>query len=79
MLQIGQSLPHDSAREHVRGEAAYIDDLPALQENFGQKLREAAEFPRACKAPNRLLRRSLEMIAKSILSPDAAQQYSGGF
>jgi xanthine dehydrogenase large subunit len=31
MPSIGQSLPHDSAREHVRGEAAYIDDLPSLR------------------------------------------------
>jgi xanthine dehydrogenase large subunit len=31
MASIGQSLPHDSAREHVRGEAIYIDDLPPLR------------------------------------------------
>jgi xanthine dehydrogenase large subunit len=31
MPTIGQPLPHDSAREHVRGEAAYIDDLPPLR------------------------------------------------
>jgi xanthine dehydrogenase large subunit len=31
MASIGQSLPHDSAREHVRGEAVYIDDLPPLR------------------------------------------------
>ena len=30
MSQLGQSLPHESAREHVRGEATYIDDLPAI-------------------------------------------------
>jgi xanthine dehydrogenase large subunit len=28
MGSIGQPLPHDSAREHVRGTAAYVDDLP---------------------------------------------------
>jgi xanthine dehydrogenase large subunit len=28
---IGQPLPHDSAREHVRGEAVYVDDLPPLR------------------------------------------------
>jgi xanthine dehydrogenase large subunit len=27
----GQSVPHDSAREHVTGEAAYLDDLPPLR------------------------------------------------
>jgi len=31
MGSLGQPIPHDSAREHVRGEAAYIDDLPALR------------------------------------------------
>src|SRR5436305_9397164 len=31
MATIGQPLPHDSAREHVRGEAAYVDDLPPLR------------------------------------------------
>lgn len=31
MASIGQSLPHDSAREHVRGEATYIDDMPPLR------------------------------------------------
>jgi len=31
MASIGQPIPHDSAREHVRGSAAYIDDLPALR------------------------------------------------
>lgn len=31
MSVIGQSLPHDSAREHVRGEAVYIDDMPPLR------------------------------------------------
>ncbi len=30
MNKLGQSVPHDSAREHVRGEAVYIDDLPPL-------------------------------------------------
>ena len=30
MGSIGQPLPHDSAREHVRGEAVYLDDLPPL-------------------------------------------------
>jgi xanthine dehydrogenase large subunit len=27
---IGQPLPHDSAREHVTGEALFIDDMPSL-------------------------------------------------
>ena len=31
MTRLGQSVPHDSAREHVRGSAAYIDDLPPLR------------------------------------------------
>jgi xanthine dehydrogenase large subunit len=31
MPSIGQSLPHDSAREHVRGEAVYVDDIPPLR------------------------------------------------
>src|SRR5438128_710205 len=31
MGSLGQPIAHDSAREHVRGEAAYIDDLPALR------------------------------------------------
>jgi len=31
MPTLGQPLPHDSAIEHVRGEAAYIDDLPPLR------------------------------------------------
>ena len=31
MALVGQSLPHDSAREHVTGEAVFIDDLPAFQ------------------------------------------------
>jgi xanthine dehydrogenase large subunit len=31
MTSIGHPLPHDSAREHVRGDAAYIDDLPPLR------------------------------------------------
>jgi len=30
MASLGQPLPHDSAREHVRGEAAYLDDMPPL-------------------------------------------------
>src|SRR5437016_3866029 len=30
MGNVGQPLPHDSAREHVRGEAVYLDDLPPL-------------------------------------------------
>jgi xanthine dehydrogenase large subunit len=30
MALIGQPLAHDSAREHVTGEAVYIDDLPPL-------------------------------------------------
>jgi xanthine dehydrogenase large subunit len=30
MALLGQSLPHDSAREHVTGEALYLDDLPPL-------------------------------------------------
>jgi xanthine dehydrogenase large subunit len=30
MGSLGQSIPHDSAREHVRGEAVYLDDLPPL-------------------------------------------------
>lgn len=30
MALLGQPLPHDSAREHVSGEAVYIDDLPPL-------------------------------------------------
>src|SRR5262249_41773456 len=28
MSLIGKAIPHDSAREHVTGEALYIDDLP---------------------------------------------------
>jgi xanthine dehydrogenase large subunit len=31
MATIGQPLPHESAREHVRGEAVYIDDIPPLR------------------------------------------------
>jgi xanthine dehydrogenase large subunit len=31
MSVIGQSLPHESAREHVRGTAAYVDDLPPIR------------------------------------------------
>jgi xanthine dehydrogenase large subunit len=31
MSILGKAIPHDSAREHVTGEAAYIDDLPALR------------------------------------------------
>jgi xanthine dehydrogenase large subunit len=31
MPSLGQSLPHDSAVEHVRGEAVYIDDMPPLR------------------------------------------------
>jgi xanthine dehydrogenase large subunit len=31
MATIGQTLPHESAREHVRGRAVYIDDLPLLR------------------------------------------------
>ena len=27
---VGRSLPHDSARSHVRGEALYIDDMPDI-------------------------------------------------
>jgi xanthine dehydrogenase large subunit len=30
MAALGQPIPHDSAREHVRGEAVYLDDLPPL-------------------------------------------------
>jgi len=30
MSKLGQSVPHDSAREHVCGEAVYIDDMPPL-------------------------------------------------
>jgi xanthine dehydrogenase large subunit len=30
MALLGQSLPHDSAREHVTGEAVFIDDMPLL-------------------------------------------------
>jgi xanthine dehydrogenase large subunit len=30
MALLGQALPHDSAREHVTGEAVYLDDLPPL-------------------------------------------------
>ncbi len=30
MPSIGRPIPHDSARGHVTGEAAYIDDLPAI-------------------------------------------------
>ncbi|HTK73784.1 MAG TPA: molybdopterin cofactor-binding domain-containing protein, partial [Gemmataceae bacterium] len=33
MGSLGRPLPHDSAREHVRGEAVYLDDLPPL---FGE-------------------------------------------
>jgi xanthine dehydrogenase large subunit len=31
MGAIGKPIPHDSAREHVTGEAAYIDDLPPIR------------------------------------------------
>jgi xanthine dehydrogenase large subunit len=31
MSTLGKPLPHDSAREHVTGEAAYLDDLPPLR------------------------------------------------
>lgn len=31
MSILGQPLPHDSAREHVTGEAVYLDDLPPIQ------------------------------------------------
>jgi xanthine dehydrogenase large subunit len=31
MSLIGKNIPHDSAREHVTGEAAYLDDLPPLR------------------------------------------------
>ena len=31
MSVIGQPLPHESAREHVRGTAAYVDDLPPIR------------------------------------------------
>src|ERR1700746_3804728 len=30
MANVGRPLPHDSAREHVRGEAVYLDDQPPL-------------------------------------------------
>jgi xanthine dehydrogenase large subunit len=30
MGSLGRPIPHDSAHEHVRGEAAFIDDLPPL-------------------------------------------------
>src|SRR5205807_6880954 len=31
MSSIGKPVAHDSAREHVRGEAAYLVDLPPLR------------------------------------------------
>jgi xanthine dehydrogenase large subunit len=31
MGSLGKPIPHDAAREHVRGEAAYLDDLPPLR------------------------------------------------
>jgi len=31
MSVIGRPLPHESAREHVRGEAMYVDDLPPIR------------------------------------------------
>jgi xanthine dehydrogenase large subunit len=31
MSQLGQPLPHESAREHVRGEAIFVDDLPPIR------------------------------------------------
>lgn len=31
MSVIGQSMPHESAREHVRGEAVYVDDMPPIR------------------------------------------------
>src|SRR5262249_14414891 len=34
MSLLGKSVPHDSAREHVTGEAAYIDDLPPLRDEL---------------------------------------------
>ena len=32
MSLLGKSLPHDSARIHVTGEAIYIDDMPPLRD-----------------------------------------------
>ncbi|HLJ93229.1 MAG TPA: molybdopterin cofactor-binding domain-containing protein, partial [Gemmataceae bacterium] len=31
MTNLGKSIPHDSARQHVTGEAVYLDDLPPLR------------------------------------------------
>lgn len=31
MSAVGKNLPHDSAREHVTGEAIYVDDMPAAR------------------------------------------------
>src|SRR5262249_2510064 len=31
MSILGKAIPHDSAREHVTGEAVYIDDLPSTR------------------------------------------------
>src|SRR5262245_35345096 len=31
MSTVGQPIPHESAREHVLGEAVYLDDLPATR------------------------------------------------
>ncbi len=34
MSVIGQPIPHDSAREHVTGQALYIDDMPATRDEL---------------------------------------------
>ena len=34
MNAIGQPIPHESAREHVRGSAAYIDDFPPIRDEL---------------------------------------------
>jgi xanthine dehydrogenase large subunit len=31
MVVLGKAIPHDSAREHVSGEAVYLDDLPSTR------------------------------------------------
>lgn len=44
MSTLGKPIPHDSAREHVSGEAVYLDDLPPIQ---GELLVEIVGSPAA--------------------------------
>ena len=36
MSVLGQALSHESAREHVRGTATYLDDMPPLPREIQQ-------------------------------------------